>query len=214
MSTNMKLTRLDLKKDLKHLYTPPVREVEVVEVPAMQFLMLDGMGDPNTAQEYKDAVEALYTVAYSAKFLLKKEAALDYPVMPLEGLWWADGGREAPREHWQWTLMIMQPDCVTAACFAQALGQARRKKPGLRALEKVRLELFPEGRAAQVMHVGPFADEGSTLEKLDRFFTEHGHAFRGKHHEIYLNDLRRIAPRQDAYRAPPSHCIRTMPVFK
>jgi hypothetical protein len=193
MSQRIEPARLDLKKDLKYLYAPSTREVTVVEVPAMQFLMLDGKGDPNTAREYQEAVEALYTLAYTAKFLLKKAEAIAYPVMPLEGLWWADGGREAPRESWQWTMMIMQPDCVTADWFAEALQQARRKK-SLPALEKLRLERFHEGKAVQIMHLGPFADEGSTLEKLAHFMEEHGYAFHGKHHEIYLNDLRRTAP--------------------
>ncbi|GHO42020.1 GyrI-like domain-containing protein [Ktedonospora formicarum] len=192
MNRSIEPTKLDLKTRLKHLYTNPLQEVVIVEVPTMQFLMLDGRGDPNTAQEYKDAIETLYTVAYTTKFLLKNEAALDYPVMPLEGLWWADGGREAPRENWQWTMMIMQPDCVTEVWFAEACRQAQRKK-NPRALEKIRLGQFSEGTVAQIMHIGPFADEGPTLEKLDRFFVEHGYAFRGKHHEIYLNDLRRVA---------------------
>jgi hypothetical protein len=193
MNRSIEPTRLDLKTDLKHFYTPPVQEVVIVEIPAMQFLMLDGKGDPNTAQEYKDAIEALYTVAYTTRFLLKKEAAIDYPVMPLEGLWWADGGRDAPSENWQWTMMIMQPDCVTEEWFAEACRQAQRKKSP-RALEKIRLEHFPEGTAAQIMHRGPFADEGPTIEKLHRFLEEQGYTFRGKHHEIYLNDLRRVAP--------------------
>jgi hypothetical protein len=193
MSGSIEPTKLDLKTDLKHFYTPPVREVVIVEIPAMNFLMLDGKGDPNTAQEYKDAIEAMYTVAYITKFLLKKEAAIDYPVMPLEGLWWADGGRDAPRENWQWTTMIMQPDCVTNVWFAEACRQAQRKK-NPRALEKIHLERFHEGTVAQIMHIGPFADEGLTIEKLDRFLEEHGYVFRGKHHEIYLSDLRRTAP--------------------
>ncbi|MBO0796897.1 MAG: GyrI-like domain-containing protein [Ktedonobacteraceae bacterium] len=193
MSRDIEPTRLDLKADLKPFYSPPAQEVVIADIPAMNFLMLDGKGDPNTAQEYKDAIEAIYTIAYTTKFLLKKEAAIDYPVMPLEGLWWADGGREAPRENWQWTMMIMQPNCVTDEWFAEAYRQAQRKKK-LRALEKVRLERFHEGKVAQIMHIGPFADEGPTIEKLGRFLEEHGYAFRGKHHEIYLSDLRRTAP--------------------
>lgn len=135
----------------------------------------------------------MYTVAYTTKFLLKKEAAIEYPVMPLEGLWWADGGRDAPRENWQWTMMMMQPDCVTDAWFAEACRQAQRKK-NLRALDMIHLERFHEGKVAQIMHVGPFAGEGPTVEKVNRFLEEHGYAFRGKHHEIYLSDLRRVAP--------------------
>jgi hypothetical protein len=155
-------TKLDLKKDLKHLYTPPAQEVVVVEVPSMNFLMLDGKGDSNTAPEFQDTVEALYSVAYTIKFLFKKEAAIEYAVMPLEGLWWADGGRNAPRESWQWTMMIMQPDCVTDVWFARALEQARQKK-NLPARGKIRLESLHEGLSAQIMHIGPFATEGPTL---------------------------------------------------
>lgn len=195
MNKNLEQTKLDLKADLKHLYAPPTREVVVVDVPALNFLMLDGQGDPNTAQEYKDAVETVYTVAYTTKFLLKKAAAIDYPVMPLEGLWWTDvaGGRDAPREHWRWTLMLMQPECVTGEWFATACQQAQRKK-NLPALEKLRLERFHEGKAAQIMHIGPFANEGATLEKIEQFFLAQGYTFRGKHHEIYLSDWRRTAP--------------------
>ena len=193
MSKEPEMVKQDFKKDLKHLYNPSAREVVVVEVPKMTFLMLDGMGDPNTAQEYKDAVEALYSVAYTIKFLLKKEAAFDYAVMPLEGLWWAEGGRNASRENWYWTMMIMQPSIVTNEWFINALEQARRKK-SLRALDKVRLDSLHEGTAIQIMHIGPFATEEQTLEKIERFCEEHNYTLQGKHHEIYLNDPRKTAP--------------------
>src|ERR1700730_4402513 len=142
------VTKLDLKKELKQLYNPPAKEVVVVEVPSMNFLMLDGKGDPNTAQEYQDVVEALYSVAYTLKFMLKKDAAIEYAVMPLEGLWWADGGRNAPKESWQWTMMIMQPGHVTNVWFAKALEQVLQKK-NLSALDKMRLESLHEGLSAQ-----------------------------------------------------------------
>jgi hypothetical protein len=185
--------KLDLKRELKQLYNVSARDVAVVEVPRMSFLMLDGMGDPNTAQAYKDAVEALYSVAYTIKFALKKAEGIDYAVMPLEGLWWADGGRDAPRDQWHWTMMIMQPECVTGAWFARGVAQAEQKK-ALPALNEIRFESFEEGLAAQVMHIGPFADEGPTLERLHSFIVEQGYSFRGKHHEIYLSDPRRTAP--------------------
>lgn len=186
-------TKLDLKKDLKHLYQPSAQKVVVVEIPDMNFLMIDGTGDPNTAQQYKDAVEALYSVAYTAKFMLKKEVGIDYAVMPLEGLWWADNGRDTPKDSWHWTMMIMQPDCINDAWFTRAREQARQKKQ-LRALDKMRLETLHEGMAAQIMHIGPFDEEPRTLEKLDLFMKEHGYGFQGKHHEIYLSDLRKTAP--------------------
>ena len=193
MSKEPEMVKQDFKKDLKHLYNPSTREVIVVEIPTMTFLMLDGMGDPNTAQEYKDAIEALYSVAYTIKFRLKKDAAFDYSVMPLEGLWWGEGGRNASRENWHWTMMIMQPNIVTNEWFIHALEQARRKK-NLAALDKMRLENLDEGIAVQIMHVGPFATEGQTIEKIERFLEEHSYVAQGKHHEIYLSDPRKTAP--------------------
>ncbi len=195
MSKELGTTKQDFKKDLKHLYNPSPREVTVVEVPKMTFLMLDGTGDPNTAQEYKDAVEALYSVAYTIKFLLKKEVSLDYAVMPLEGLWWteAEGGMNVSRENWQWTMMIMQPNVIKDEWFTTALTQAKRKK-NLPILDKMRLESLYEGTAVQIMHVGPFATEGQTIERIERFIEEHHYFTQGKHHEIYLNDPRKIAP--------------------
>jgi hypothetical protein len=83
------MVKLDLKKDLKHLYRPSAKAVSVENVPAMNFLMIDGSGNPNTSPEYAQAVEALFALAYALKFKIKKsEAGIDYAVMPLEGLWW------------------------------------------------------------------------------------------------------------------------------
>ncbi len=187
------MVKQDFKKNLKHLYKPSAKEVSVVDVPPMIFLMLDGIGDPNTAQAYNDAVEALYSVAYTIKFLLKKEAAFDYAVMPLEGLWWAEEGRNANREDWHWTMMIVQPDIVTDEWFGKGMEQAQQKKH-LAALEKIRLESLHEGTTVQMMHIGPFATEEQTLEKMERFLTEQHYIFHGKHHEIYLSDPRKTAP--------------------
>jgi hypothetical protein len=105
-------TKVDLKKQQADLYHPCAKEVTVVEVPSMPFLMIDGAGNPNTSQEYQQAVEGLYAVAYALKFLLKKEQGIDYAVMPLEGLWWAPDMRDFSVEHketWRWTMMIAQP---------------------------------------------------------------------------------------------------------
>src|SRR5579884_428669 len=184
-------TKVDLKKRLSHLYNPPAKEVVVVEVPAMQFLMIDGAGNPNTAQEYKEAIEALYGVAYALKFLLKKEQGLDYSVMPLEGLWWTPDMREFSaehKEHWLWTMMIMQPEEVTAAHFEQARAREMQRKKESPALAKLRLERFYEGLAVQIMHVGPYAAEAPTIARLHAFIREQDYAFDGtrqKHHEIY-----------------------------
>ncbi len=192
MSKEPGIVKQDVKKDLKHLYSPSAKEVSVIDIPTMSFLMLDGRGDPNTDQEYKDAVEALYSVAYTIKFMLKKESAFDYAVMPLEGLWWAEGGRNASRENWQWTMMIMQPSVVTDETFIRALEGAKQKR-SLPALDKIRMESLDEGMAMQIMHVGPFATEDQTLEKMEQFAEEQHYIWHGKHHEIYLSDPRKTA---------------------
>jgi hypothetical protein len=192
-------TKVDLKKQRADLYNPSPKDVTVVEVPTMPFLMIDGAGNPNTSQDYQQAVEALYAVAYALKFLLKKEQGVDYAVMPLEGLWWAPDMREFSVEHketWLWTMLIAQPQEVTAALFERAREQVQRKKPSP-AQAALRLEEFHEGLAAQIMHLGPYVAEGPTIARLHAFIREQGYAFDGsrqKHHEIYLSDPRRAAP--------------------
>jgi hypothetical protein len=189
------MRKVDLKKELKSLYAASAKEVVAVEVPAFQFLMIDGEGDPNQSPEYSDAVEALFSVSYTAKFMVKKAEAVDYAVMPLEGLWWADdmsvfvGGDKA---RWKWTMMIMQPSFVAKSVIEAAVGEVRRKK-GSNAVDRLRLETSAEGACAQVLHVGPFATEGPTIERVHAFIDARA-ARRGKHHEIYLSDIRRAAP--------------------
>ncbi len=192
-------TKVDLKKQHADLYAPSANEVSVVDVPALTFLMIDGMGDPNISEDYQKAVEALYGLSYALKFLLKKEQGLDYVVMPLEGLWWVPDMRAFSIEHkedWLWTMMIVQPAEVTATLFERARTEVQRKKPSP-ALGQVRLETFHEGLAAQIMHRGPYAAEGPTVARLHDFIREQGYTFdeiRPKHHEIYLSDPRRAAP--------------------
>jgi hypothetical protein len=191
------MQKVDLKKEWKHLYKPSPKKVEIVDVPQMNFLMIDGKGDPNTSQEFQKAVEALFGVSYTAKFIVKKSAAaVDYSVMPLEGLWWADNMAEFSIERkaeWRWTTMIMQPEYVSRNLLQAAMEQVRKKK-NPSALSKLRFESYHEGQAAQIMHIGPFAEEGPTIEKIHQFISENGCELSGKHHEIYLSDLRRAAP--------------------
>ncbi len=191
------MKKIDYKKDLKHLYKPSPKKVEIVEVPQMNFLMIDGQGDPNTSREFQDAVETLYSLSYTLKFMIKKGASeIDYGVLPLEGLWWADDMSQfitGNKETWKWTLMIMQPEFVTTKLFNEAIEQVRKKKNPA-ALAKVRFESYPEGKAAQIMHLGPFSEEGPTIEKVHRFIEENGFKRTGKHHEIYLSDIRKAAP--------------------
>jgi hypothetical protein len=172
---------------------------ELVRVPELTFVMIDGHGDPNTSAEYREAIQALYGLSYTLKFGLKKELGLNYRVGPLEGRWWADDmdefaiGRKAD---WHWTAMIAQPDVVTRDRFGRARAEVQRKK-GLAALERARLERFDEGLAAQVLYLGPYSDEGPTIERLHGFIRESGYTFDGRreqHHELYLGDPRRSAP--------------------
>lgn len=189
--------KIDLKKELKHLYKPSAKEAAVVEVPLMNYLKIDGTGDPNKAQTYQDSIEALYAVSYTLKFMIKKgERAIDYAVMPLEGLWWTDDMADFSvdnKEIWKWTSMIMQPEFVTGDLVNEALKQVEKKK-NPPALSKIRFEHLDEGLSAQIMHIGPYADEGPTIKKLHNFIKEKGYRLRGKHHEVYLSDVRKTAP--------------------
>ena len=192
------MDKVDFKKELNYLYNPSSREFSTVEVPEMQFLMVDGHGDPNTAQAYQDAVEALYAVAYKLKFMSKKQVGKDYVVPPLEGLWWAADMEtftvRLDKSAWDWTMMIMQPDWITPEMFTQAVAEVQKSKD-LPALSKVRLERYAEGLALQILHIGSYDDEAPTLARLHReFIPQNGYVEAGKHHEIYLGDPRKVAP--------------------
>jgi hypothetical protein len=207
--------KIDLKKDLKHLYQPSARDVVLVDVPAFRFLMIDGAGDPNTSPLYAQAVEALFSVSYTAKFIVKKgPAGIDYAVMPLEGLWWSDDMASFvnnDRAKWQWTMMIHQPSFVDEAVLYAAMAEVRRKK-GLDAVDALRLEWFTEGPCAQVLHVGPFTEEGPTIQRVHDVIESRG-SLAGKHHEIYLSDIRRAdASRwKTIVRQPMAQAVSRMP---
>jgi hypothetical protein len=192
----MNMQKIDLKKELKSLYQPSAKEVVEVDVPTMNYLIVDGEGDPNTSQAFSDAVEALFAVSYTLKFMVKKgPLAIDYGVMPLEGLWWADdmsAFTAGDKSRWKWTLMIMQPSFVEKDMVDGAMADVTRKKDPA-AISRLRFETFTEGRCAQVLHIGPFSEEGPTIEKLHRFIDARSRR-RGKHHEIYLSDMRKSDP--------------------
>jgi hypothetical protein len=190
------MEKIDFKKVLKDLYQPPTSKVVQVDVPQMNFLMVDGKGDPNTSQEYTEAVEVLFQVSYTLKFMVKKGSlAIDYGVMPLEGLWWADDMSAfsvEDKSRWKWTIMIMQPEFEIGEMVEKAiLDVTKKKKPA--AILKLRFETFKEGKAAQIMHIGPFSEEGPTVEKVHQFIDANGELC-GKHHEIYLTDIRKADP--------------------
>jgi len=191
------MKKIDYLKQLKHLYAPSAKKVEIVDVPEMNFLMIDGEGNPNTSQAFRNAVETLFSLSYTLKFMIKKgEEEIDYGVLPLQALWWSDdlsafstGNKDA----WKWTVMVMQPDFVTPALVAAATKEVQRKKKPA-SLSLTRFHSFKEGKAAQILHIGPFSEEGPTIEKVHSFIENSGSQRIGKHHEIYLSDIRRAAP--------------------
>lgn len=186
------------KPRLWELFRPKATEPEIVDVPAAQFLMIDGDGDPNNSKTFQESVNALYSLAYGLKFLLKKQG-IEYRVSPLEGLWWAPDMTVFELERktaYRWTLLTALPDEVSAESFEEVRRDARRRRPS-QALERARLKRFHEGLAAQIMHIGPYATESATIARLHAFITDHGYTFDGvvqKHHEIYLRDPRRATP--------------------
>jgi hypothetical protein len=206
------MTKIDFKKERRSLYAPTGNDFSLVDVPPMAFLMLDGSGDPNpnTSQEYADAIEALYAVAYTIKFSSKNELGRDYVVPPLEGLWSADdmsAFQRRAKHEWHWTMMIMQPDWITQDVVDAAIDQARRKKP-LPALPLLRHEVFDEGRSVQIMHLGSYDAEGPVLARLHNdYMPRHGLIPHGRHHEIYLTDARKTAPEKlrTILRQPVTH---------
>lgn len=191
------MNKVDLKKELKHLYQPSATRVAEVDVPPFQYLMIDGTGDPNRSKAYQDAVEALFALSYALKFKAKKSAeAIDYVVMPLEGLWWADDMSTftvADKSNWKWTMMILQPALISQEMVAETLVEVKKKKE-LAVLSQMRFECYQEGKAAQIMHIGPFSEEGPTIAKVHEFIEQSGHRLTGKHHEIYLSDIRKSDP--------------------
>jgi hypothetical protein len=189
------MDKMDLKKELKNLYNPSSKEISTVDVPAMNFLLVDGEGAP-TSPQYSAAIEALFSVSYTLKFMVKKGKGIDYAVMSLEGLWWVDDMTMLSadrKDEWKWTAMIMQPRYVSAEDFKMVVEQVKKKKNPA-ALPKVCFESFKEGPVAQIMYVGPFSAEGPTIARIHPHITSSGHELSGKHHEIYLNNPATTAP--------------------
>jgi hypothetical protein len=187
-------TKIDFKKHLAHLYAPRNTITEIVHVPPMSFLMIDGVGDPNTSTAYSDAVAALYSVSYGLKFMSKKLLERDFVVMPLEGLWTAANMQsfvDRKKDEWSWTMMTMQPDWITNEAVAETIEATVRKK-NLAALPLLRFEVFDEGESIQTLHIGSYDDEGPIIAQMhDVFMPAHKLRPKGKHHEIYLSDPRK-----------------------
>ncbi len=194
------MEKLELRKQYKWLYSPPTGKVEFVDVPPLLFMRVDGMVPagvgPSDSSDFKEAVAALYGISYTLKFMVKKRAdnPIDYPVMALEGLWVTESRTydTVAREAMSFTVMIMQPEFITADLFEEARAALLRKKPGP-GPARVRLEAYHEGPSIQTMHIGPYATEPETIVRLEAYAAEQGYTQRG-HHEIYLSDPFRAAP--------------------
>lgn len=196
----MRTDNLDLKIAYKHLYSPSSKTVNVVNIPPLSYLMIDGEGNPNTAPDYVSAVEALYGLAYGIR-AVRKAAGDTFTVMPLEGLWAFKGEQvenfnvtDADKDRFVWTLMILQPESVTAELVATARENLRVGKKSTAFTDKVRFESYHEGEAVQIMHLGPYSAEGPTVARLHAHIENNGWSLRSRHHEIYLSDPRKVAP--------------------
>jgi hypothetical protein len=189
--------KIDLWVEHKDIYSPSAREPQLVKVPPLVYLLLEGKGDPNTSAAFRDAIGALYGAAYTLKFMLKKQRGVDFRVMPLSGLFHAEDPSvflKGMKGEWRWTLMIPIPSAVTAAELKRAVAEAAGRKNASPALPLLRRETVREGLCAQILHKGPYAEERPTIEKLHRFIAEKGLTFAGSHHEIYISDPNRSAP--------------------
>lgn len=189
--------KVDLKRTLD-AYQARRNQFRILGVPTMQYVMVDGHGDPNTSPQYVAAVEALYRVSYALKFASKRELGRDYVVMPLEGLWWADDMEtftsRRDKSMWRWTMMVMTPDWISGDLFATVVQQVRTQEAPPRP-DQLRLVSLAEGLCVQTLHVGSYDDEAGVLERMhSEFIPVNGLRMTGKHHEIYLSDPRRTAP--------------------
>ena len=184
-------------KELSHIYTQPKKKISLVDAPPLNFLMINGTGDPNDNPDYSEAVSALYSVAYKLKFAIKKgPQAIDYKVMPLEGLWWAEDMTLFTlenRSNWHWSMMIMQPEYITEDLFRTTVTSMREMKE-LPKLDDLRFETYHEGISMQIFHLGPYGEgERETINKLHTYIETEGYQRVGKHHEIYFNSPLRTA---------------------
>ncbi|WP_285117445.1 GyrI-like domain-containing protein [Leifsonia sp. fls2-241-R2A-40a] len=189
--------KADLKKELPS-YVAKRGRFDIITVPPLRYLTIDGQGDPNTSDAYRDALQTLYPVAYAVKFLSKRSLDRDYTVMPLEALWWADD-MEAftsarDKSQWHWTVLNLLPDWITDEHLAEARETSARKR-GVLPLAALRIETLDEGLCVQTLHLGSYDDEASVLDAMhNSFIPESGLRMTGRHHEIYLSDARRTAP--------------------
>jgi len=191
------MEKVDFKQVFKAYYSPKPGQPEIITLPKMQFVMVDGKGDPNNSAQFQNAIGALYGIVYGLKFGRKKAGLQpDYSIGPLQALWWSDQGKDfasIQKKDWSWTLMIWLPDFINAKEVQEQVDLVKVKKPNP-ALDGAHLESFNEGTVVQIMHIGPYDAEQPNIELIHDFARQHGYQLDGKHHEIYLGDPRRAKP--------------------
>lgn len=189
--------KIDLWVLHKDIYSPSAKQPQRVRVPPLVYLQVCGKGDPGTSAAFAQGIGALYGLAFTLKFSLKKSKGLDFRVMPLSGLYYADDPRvflTGNKREWQWTIMIPVPSQVSAAQVEKARVEAMARKNASPALPLVSRQTVREGLCVQILHKGPYAAERQTIERLHEYIREQGLTFNGPHHEIYLSDPNRTAP--------------------
>ncbi|MFM9269076.1 GyrI-like domain-containing protein [Halomonas elongata] len=192
------MEKIDYKKTLRRLYKPSAKNVEFIDVPSLNYLTITGKGRPE-GEEYQQALQSLYPVAYKIKFWVKENKHFDYVIPPLEGLWWADDLSDfikGNRDEWRWAMMIMQPEPVTREIVELVINAVVSKRSSPNALNKVEFKTINEGECAQILHLGPFSEEGQVIQRLHEAIRNKGRSLGGKHHEIYLSDMRRVLPQK------------------
>jgi len=193
------MDKIDLRKQYKPFYSPSSKEFSFATLPELNYLMIDGHGDPSTSQDYQAAIQTLYSLSYTLKFTLKKSSGIDFTVMGLEGLWWVPDMTKFNLDHkdeWDWTAMILQPEFITPEMVKDAMTTASAKGKAPLA-DRTRLEGLAEGECVQILYFGAYDDEAPTIARLHAFIRENGYTPHGKHHEIYLSDARRVAPEKN-----------------
>jgi hypothetical protein len=189
------LQTIDYKKEYKTFYNPP-KQPTIIDMPSFNYLMIDGQGNPNNSDEFADKTQLLYALSYAIRFRVKKELSIAYTVMPLEGLWWAKDMStflNRDKASWKWTLMILQPELVTAQMVAEGKAEVIRKKK-LPQVNDLRFESYAPGTVVTMLHIGAYDDEAPNIQWMHTYAQEQGYILHGLHQEIYLSDPRKVAP--------------------
>ncbi len=195
------MQKIDFKKTMKEAFSASTKKVSFVEIPEMQFLMVEGKGYPTNNLSYQQSFEALYGVAYTLKFMLKfnesirSEKYCDYVIPPFGTQWWmTEGDFDIHKpDLWRWNNMLMQPDFITPELVEKAKSELKKKRDVV-SLNLLRFERFYEGKVAQMMYIGPYTGAGEVALKIIHEIESQGFKFHGKHHELYFNDPRKTQP--------------------